>query len=123
MLKGYSSTVQNAVAILRNLAAMKGIKQKWIEWLLILLGVVLGVTFNNRGLIGWLPIVANLEYSTAMFCLKENARGLKIAFVLNSIMFCVFNVFILNYVGAAANLVVSIVTFAAFLSTSRTTKK
>ena len=52
ILKGYSSTVQNAVAILRNLTAMKNIRSKVVEWTLILLGVVLGIVFNNRGLIG-----------------------------------------------------------------------
>ncbi len=38
ILKGYSSTAQNVVAILRNLAAMKRIRHKIIEWILILLG-------------------------------------------------------------------------------------
>ena len=52
ILKGYSSTAQNVVALLRNLAAMKNVKSKAVEWTLILLGVVLGIVFNNRGLIG-----------------------------------------------------------------------
>ena len=64
-LKGYSSTAQNVVAVFRNLAAMKKIKSKVLEWTLILAGVVLGVLFNNRGLLGWLPIIANLEYSVS----------------------------------------------------------
>ena len=71
-LKGYSSTAQNAVAVVRNLAAMKNVKSKVLEWILILAGVVLGIVFNNRGLLGWLPIIANLEYSIAVFKLKEN---------------------------------------------------
>ena len=48
ILKGYSSTAQNIVAILRNLAAMKGTKNKIIEWLLIILGVVLGVLLSIK---------------------------------------------------------------------------
>ena len=61
ILKGYSGAVQNGVGILRNLAAIKNIKSRIIEWILIVLGVVLGIVFNNRGLLGWLPIIANLE--------------------------------------------------------------
>ena len=49
VLKGYSSTAQNVVSVLRNLAAMKNVKSKAVEWGLILLGVVLGAAFNNRG--------------------------------------------------------------------------
>ena len=57
-LKGYSSTAQNAVAVFRNLLAMKNVKSKTLEWGLILAGVVLGAAFNNRGLLG----VAILNY-------------------------------------------------------------
>ena len=31
-LKGYSSTAQNVVAVFRNLAAMKNVKSKVLEW-------------------------------------------------------------------------------------------
>lgn len=63
VLKGYSSTAQNAVAVFRNIAAMKNVNCRALEWVLILAGVALGVLFNNRGLLGWLPIAANIEYS------------------------------------------------------------
>ena len=101
-LKGYSSTAQNAVAVFRNLAAMKNVKSKALEWALILAGVALGVAFNNRGLLGWLPIVANLEYSIAVFRLKDNERALKLAFIVNMGMYAVFSVVILNVVGAVS---------------------
>ena len=110
ILKGYSSTVQNAVAILRNLAAMKNIRSKVVEWTLILLGVVLGIVFNNRGLIGWLPVVANLEYSIAVFRFRDQERKLKYAFILNMVMYLAFSLAILNFVGAAANVVVAVTT-------------
>lgn len=110
ILKGYSSTVQNAVAILRNLAAMKNIRSKVVEWTLILLGVVLGIVFNNRGLIGWLPVVANLEYSVAVFRFRDQERKLKYAFILNMVMYLAFSLAILNFVGAAANVVVAVTT-------------
>ena len=115
ILKGYSGTVQNAVAILRNLAAMKGLKSKWIEWVLIVLGVALGIVFNNLGLVGWLPIVANLEYSIAVFYFKKSEKGLKIAFIVNMLMFTVFSFAISNYVGVLSNTVVAVTTFVSLL--------
>ncbi len=110
ILKGYSGAAQNAVAVLRNLAVMKNVKSRAVEWTLILLGVALGIVFNNRGLPGWLPIVANLEYSLAVFRFKENARGLKVAFLINALMFSAFNIVILNYVGAVGNVVIAAAT-------------
>lgn len=119
ILKGYSSTAQNVVAILRNLAAMKNIKYKVVEWILISLGVVLGIIFNNRGLLGWLPIVANFIYSVAVFELKDNVKLLKIVLIVNLLMYTVFSVVIQNYVGAVANVVVAVVTFVSLIKGSR----
>lgn len=115
ILRGYSSTAQNVVAIFRNLAAIKGVKYRFIEWILIALGVILGLWWNNLGLLGWLPVAANLEYSIAMFRLKNNPRGLKIAFLINMLMYSVFSLIIRNYVGAAANLFVAVTTAVSLI--------
>ena len=123
ILKGYSSTAQNIVAILRNLAAMKETKSKLIEWLLIILGVVLGAVFNNRGLLGWLPIIANLEYSVFVFRFRDNEKGLKIAFIINMLMYSVFSFIILNYVGAAANIFVAVTTAVSLFRDTHTTNE
>ena len=123
ILKGYSSTAQNFVAILRNLAGMKNIKSRIVEWGLISLGVVLGIVFNNRGLLGWLPIVANFIYSVAIFQFKDNEKGLKIVFIINLLMYTVFSAVIQNYVGAVANTVVAIITAVSMLKAAREKKK
>ena len=123
ILKGYSSTAQNIVAILRNLAAIKETKSKLIEWLLIILGVVLGAVFNNRGLLGWLPIIANLEYSVSVFRFRDNEKGLKIAFIINMLMYSVCSFIILNYVGAAANIFVAVTTAVSLFRDTHTTNE
>ena len=110
ILKGYSSTAQNVVAVLRNLAAMKQIKSKLVGWGLVALSVVLGVAFNNRGLWGWLPIVANLQYSIAIFMCRDNGAALKLSYLVSLLMYAVFCYVILNYVGVAANLIVAVTT-------------
>ncbi len=114
ILKGYSGTAQNVVAVFRNLAAMKRVKSRMVEWILILLGVVLGMLFNNRGLLGWLPIIANLEYSIAVFQFRDRERSLKLAFLINALMYSAFSLSIMNYVGVVANIVTAVTT-GAFL--------
>ena len=64
---------------------------------------------------GWLPIVANFEYSVAVFKFKDNAKGLKLSFLINMAMYCVFSISIKNYVGAAANLFTAIMTAIAVI--------
>lgn len=109
-LKGYSAAVQNAVSIFRNLAAISKKENKLVEWILVILGVVLGLVFNNRGFIGLLPVVANLEYTLAVFRFKDNERALKIAFAICIALFMVFNVALLNFVGAITNAMVLVMT-------------
>ena len=111
VLKGYSSAVQCFVGILRNFAAMWKIKSRVVEWTLVTMGVGLGLYFNNMGILGWLPVVANLEYSLAVFRFKENPRALKIAFLVNMIMYGIFNAIIINIVGTISCVVVAATTF------------
>ena len=110
VLKGYSGAVQNAVSILRNFVAIKQIESKVLEWVLVLMGVVLGIYFNNLGLIGYLPVVANLQYTLAIFKFKDNERAIKISFAICIGLFALFNVAILNFVGACSNFVVMVAT-------------
>ena len=111
VLKGYSAAVQNAISILRNLFATREKQWKYTEWILLILGAVLGLIFNNLAWIGLLPIIANLEYALAVIYCKSNEKALKIAFLINACMFLVFNIFIRNYVAVAANCFLIITTF------------
>ena len=118
VLKGYSAAVQSAVSIVRNLVAVKGEPSKATQWILILLGVALGLFFNNLGAVGWLPDISNLEYSIAVFRFKDNERALKLAFLVNIALFAIFNAVIYNFVGLIANAVIFATTVMALVKTS-----
>ena len=116
-LGGYSASAQNLVSILRNLAAAKKLEHKALPWVFPVLAVGLGLLCNNLGLIGLLPILANLEYTLAVFRFKDDERKLKIAYLVCIALFMVFNTMILNLVGAAMNLLIFCTTFAFVLKT------
>lgn len=108
VLGGYSGAVQNVMGVLRNFVAIKKIDSKALKWVMVILGVVLGALFNNLGIWGWLPILANLEYTLAVFYFKDNQRALKIAFLISVVLFAVFNGIILSVVGVVTNMIVLI---------------
>lgn len=110
VLKGYSAAVQNAVNILRNLGAVWTRCPKAVEWILVALGVCLGIVFNNRGPVGWLPVAANLLYSLAILKFENNEYALKIAFCISNLMYAVFSGAILNFVGVVTNSIVTVTT-------------
>ena len=119
LLKGYSSAVQNVVSLIRNFVAIRKVESKVVEWILVVLGVVLGIAFNNRGLVGYLPVVANLQYTLVVFRFKDNERVLKISFAICVGMFVIFNFAILNIVGGCCNLFVTITTVALLIKEGR----
>lgn len=110
VLKAYSATTQNAVTVLRNIIAIKKDPGKGMAIFLTALPVVLGLVFNNRGLMGLIPIVANLEYSIVVFACPKNANAIKLALVINCIMFSIFNFYVLNFVSAVASIIIAVTT-------------
>ena len=106
ILKGYSAAAQNLVNLLRNAVAIRGIKKPAVEWTLVALALGLGILCNNRGLVGLLPVIGNLEYSIVVFRFSNNERALKLAFLICLILYAVFNLVILNVLGALSNVVV-----------------
>ena len=119
VLKGYSGAVQGVVSILRNLAALCNVKSRKLEWALIILGVVFGLYFNNRGLVGLLPVIANTQYSVAIFRLKDKERALKLSFLLCIVLFSVFNFFIMNYAGIVTNGIVFVSTAMSLIKRNK----
>ena len=109
-LNAYSACAQNLVSILRNLVAICKISSKWLEWSLTILGVALGLAFNNRGWVGLLPVIANLQYTLVIFRFRGNERILKLSFLINALLFSIFNGAVLSIVGVFTNLVVAIST-------------
>ncbi len=110
VLRAYSATVQNAVAVARNIVAMRGKSSKTVEFILIAAPVILGIFLNNRGVVGLLPVMANLEYSIAVFRYAAQPVKLKLAFVVCNVMYCVFNFAVLNFVGGISAVIIIITT-------------
>ena len=114
-LKGYSGAVQNVMSIARNFIAMGGRTSKAIEWTLTILGVVLGIAFNNIGIMGYMPVIANLQYTILVFRFRTNERIIKISFAFSALLFVLFSFAIHNYVGVATNFIVMVTTIIFLL--------
>ena len=122
ILKGYSAAVQNVIAIFRNFIAMKDEPSKKLAILLTTLPAVLGLILNNRGLMGLIPVFANLQYSIVIFKCPKNEKAIKLSLIINYLTFCVFNFYILNFVSGVA-CIISATTTAISLYASKKNKE
>ena len=100
-----SAAVQNGVSLLRNLRAATKKGGKWLEWVFLAIGVVLGVYCNfflpnDIGIwLGLIPILANVGCSLAVYFFGNDEIKLKIAFLITNVEFIFFNFMVKNYVG------------------------
>ncbi len=104
LLKGYSAIVTNVVCVIRNCLSMKGISSLWITYSLILFSLVFGTIVNRNGILGYLPVIANVIQTLAVLDEKAGVRRVKISFGIACLMWTAFNWSIRSYVGSFFNL-------------------
>lgn len=114
LLGAYSAAVQNVVNILRNTIAIQSKQSRAIEWVLIALGLIFGLIFNNLELLGLVPVLASMQYALTVLFLKQNAQALRLSFATAMACYAVFNTVIWNIGGAIANVVVLVSTMICY---------
>ena len=122
VLKGYSGAVQNAIGILRNFAAIKNIDNPFVTWTLVGTGAAVGIWVNNLGLVGYMPVIANVVYTLGVFRFKNNERALKLCLLSMVALYGAFNIVIQNYAGAVGNVIIIITTAMALIKSAKAQK-
>ncbi len=100
LLKGYSAIVMDGIAITRNILSIHSISFPFLPQIFIVLAIVLGSLFNSNGLVGYLPILANVSQSLFVLNKKTTGRQLKFVFAFVSACWAVYNYAIRSYAGA-----------------------
>ena len=98
-----SAAAQLFLCSFRNAIIYKNPKHKQVYWLLASAFLILGLIFNNRGLIGLLPIFATIQYTLwSGYC--KNAQGLRYGILINYIPWIIHDFYIKLYVSAFISL-------------------
>ena len=105
-LKGYSGMATNMVCLVRNMLGAKGRLNRTNTIVLTILIVIAGVTVNNRGGLGLLPVVASVEYSFCMYLCK-NAQQMRLALAVNVALWAIYDFAIGSYPMFATDLIVA----------------
>lgn len=105
VFSAWAGLVTQVLSVLRNLLVMRG--KFSVRWMVFFtaLAVALGVTVNNRGLIGLLPVAATVQLTLCNhFC--RTLKQVKISFLVNAIQWLTFSFCIGDYVNAATQVAV-----------------
>ena len=107
ILLSYSAMVISAICVVRNVLSYFNKLNATLTVILLLTGTIIGLWANNRGVIGWLPVIASAEYTVCMYLFKS-AQGMRYALILNLLMWLVHDAYIQSYPMAGMDLALSI---------------
>lgn len=118
-LFSYSALTTNSVALVRNVLAYKNKLTKLMTLILFVLCIIVGIVANNRGVIGWFPIVASSSYTIFLYTTK-NDQQMRYALISNLLLWLVHDVCIQAYPSAVADVVLCVWTaYQAYKNRSR----
>lgn len=95
-LFSYSGAITNFFAILRNYISYKGKNSLILTISICILLTILGMIFNNQGIIGVLPILATLEYTICMYKVKK-VNNMLISAFFNVLLWSIYDFYIMSY--------------------------
>ena len=105
LLKGYGAIVMDVIGITRNVLSSNNIASRFLTYVFISAAIVFGVLFNNHGLLGYLPIVANVSQSLVIISRKSTARQVRLVCAFSSFCWGIYNFVIKGYAGVVTNLI------------------
>ena len=105
LLKGYGAIVMDVIGITRNLLSIKNIASRFLTYAFISAAIIFGIMFNSNGLLGYLPIVANVSQSLIIINRKSTAKQVRIICAFSSLCWGIYNFAIKGYAGVVTNLI------------------
>ena len=104
LMQGYSGMIQDFVSFVRNIVILFNKNNKLLSIIFIVLGLTLGLIFNNNGWLGLLPVISSLVYSVVVL-FSNNEIIIKIIICINNICWAIYCYAILLYTGLIFNIV------------------
>ena len=99
ILGGISGFISNVVTIFRNLVFLKLKNTVFLKVFFILLQLVLSWSSLTAGFISWLPLIAAALFTWCMD--TKSAVKLKIVILCTQVMWLTYDLYYLNYVASA----------------------
>lgn len=101
ILGGITGAINNAITCIRNILCYKnklGLKEKI---LIIILASILTIFFNNTGIVGLLPLIALILYTSLNI---QDIIKFKILLIINSTIWLIYDIYVNLYTSAIFDL-------------------
>jgi len=98
------------ISLIRNILVWKNRLSKFTMVFLTILLTIVGLIVNNRGVLGYLPIIATIELSIANYYCRK-LLSIKIAITINTSIWAVYSFFIQDYASTTIEAVIIVMSF------------
>lgn len=95
-LFSFTGITTNAVSLVRNVLAYKNKLSVAGTVIIVAVSVALGLTFNNRGIIGLLPVFSSAAYTACVY-LTKNEQQLRYALIVDLSLWSAYYLYIQGY--------------------------
>ena len=109
LLGGYEGAIAQLIGLIRNILIMTNTTIKGSEFILPTLNFVIGSFINERGLLGYLPIVATMIY-TYVTLSSSSYLTTKLVLLVNIILWIIYQIIIADYITVLVNITALIMT-------------
>ena len=113
-LRGTSGIIVNIITLLRNIVCLKWKMTTPIKLGFIIVQVILGIIFDNKGIIAWFPVIACSIFTLYMDC--EDAVKLRCVIVGTQILFIFYDWTVRAYTGFAFDILATITNTISLVS-------
>lgn len=104
----YAGIVANLIASSRNLVISKGKFTKKIACVFLIVSIFFGTMFNNKGFIGLLPMVANVQFAVCCY-LFTGLKETKYSIWLNVLIWIIYSFAVLDFSTGISDSIVLVV--------------
>ena len=115
-MQGYSGVIQDIIGFLRNFLILNEKNTDKVKILLLLCGVIFGLYFNNKGIIGMLPVFGTFQYTTIVSIPGVDNKKIQLSLIINAICMTVYNGILFNYTNVIANVIVPFVSVKSIIA-------
>ena len=122
MANSMSAAAQLFVCSIKNFVTTKEKTPKYVYYIFSLFFIIFGLYFNNRGLIGILPIIATVQY-TLWNGYSKSAQTTRYGMLINYGIWIVHDLYIQLYVAVIVTVISSIVVIINIIRYRKTNEK
>lgn len=121
-LGGFSGAVVTLAALIRNVLVYFGKNTHLTTVIIASIMTIIGALVNQHGFIGWLPIIASIQYTLWLGWGFTSNKSIKLALAINLIIWIIYDWIIMAFPAMTADLIILVLCVISYCKSCKIEK-